>query len=285
MAGNMHDWIAGAFAHYGRMLRGWGYNVSSDYSMAGSYTYNVPSYTYNDCTSRMSLYIPASSSVTEKTYIKNGLILHLDGINNTGSGHSNTSTIWKDLSGNNNNGTVTGATWGNTGLTFDGIDDWVSIKELNYPEVSLEVVFKDNSIVDNSHHYMFCNMEQGGYGLGNNGNNGLVGQVCVNNEYQYLSIDNFDSTIKNTLTITSNGKESKLYLNGNLAKSIIVENGIISYPNNNTIMALGTNPEGSTNIQLESYKGNIFSARMYNRVLTEQEIKNNYEIDKSRFGM
>ena len=285
MAGNMHDWVVGALAHYGRMLRGWGYNVSSDYSMAGSYTYNVPSYTYNDCTSRMSLYIPASSSVTEKTYIKNGLILHLDGINNTGSGHSNTSTIWKDLSGNNNNGTVTGATWGNTGLTFDGIDDWVSIKELNYPEVSLEVVFKDNSIPDNSHHYMFCNMEQGGYGLGNNGSNGLVGQVCVNNEYQYLSIDNFDSTIKNTLTITSNGKESKLYLNGNLAKSIIVENGIISYPNNNTIMALGTNPEGSTNIQLESYKGNIFSARMYNRVLTEQEIKNNYEIDKSRFGM
>ena len=132
---------------------------------------------------------------------------------------------------------------------------------------------------------MFCNMEQGGYGLGNNGNNGLVGQVCVNNEYQYLSIDNFDSTIKNTLTITSNGKESKLYLNGNLAKSIIVENGIISYPNNNTIMALGTNPEGSTNIQLESYKGNIFSARMSKRVLTEQEINNNDEIDKSRFEM
>ena len=218
-------------------------------------------------------------------YVKNGLILHLDGINNTGNGHSNTSTIWKDLSGNNNNGTVTGATWESTGLSFDGIDDWVSIKELNYPEVSLEVVFEDNSIPGNSHYYMFCNLEQGGYGLGNNGNNGLVGQVYINNGYQYLSIDNFDSTIKNTLTITSNGKESKLYLNGNLEKSIIVENGIIGYPINNTIMALGTNPEGSTNIKAESYKGNIFSARMYNRVLTEQEVKNNYEIDKSRFGM
>ena len=286
MAGNVYDWTAEVRSTNRRVIHGYGYDaVSSVWYAGGRQNFGGPTWFYNYLGTRMSLYIPASSSVTEKTYVKNGLILHLDGINNTGSGHSNTSTIWKDLSGNNNNGTVTGATWGNTGLTFDGIDDWVSIKELNYTEVSLEVVFKDNSIPDNSHHYMFCNMEQGGYGLGNNGSNGLVGQVCVNNEYQYLSIDNFDSTIKNTLTITSNGKESKLYLNGNLVKSIIVENGIISYPNNSTIMALGTNPEGSTNIQLESYKGNIFSARMYNRVLTEQEVKNNYEIDKSRFGM
>ena len=286
MAGNVYDWTAEVRSTNRRVIHGYGYDaVSSVWYAGGRQNFGGPTWFYNYLGTRMSLYIPASSSVTEKTYVKNGLILHLDGINNTGSGHSNTSTIWKDLSGNNNNGTVTGATWGNTGLTFDGIDDWVSIKELNYTEVSLEVVFKDNSIPDNSHHYMFCNIEQGGYGLGNNGSNGLVGQVCVNNEYQYLSIDNFDSTIKNTLTITSNGKESKLYLNGNLVKSIIVENGIISYPNNSTIMALGTNPEGSTNIQLESYKGNIFSARMYNRVLTEQEVKNNYEIDKSRFGM
>ena len=57
MAGNMHDWVVGALAHYGRILRGWGYNDSTDYSNAGSYTYNVPSFSYNDCTSRISLYI------------------------------------------------------------------------------------------------------------------------------------------------------------------------------------------------------------------------------------
>ena len=285
MAGNVYDWTAEVRSTNRRVIHGYGYDaVSSVWYAGGRQNFGGPTWFYNYLGTRMSLYIPASSSVTEKTYVKNGLILHLDGINNTGSGHSNTSTIWEDLSGNNNNGTIKGASWLNDGLYFDGVDDWVPIKELNYPEVSLEVVFKDNCIADNSHHYMFCNIEQGGYGLGNNGNNGLVGQVCVNNEYQYLSIDNFDSTIKNTLTITSNGKESKLYLNGNLVKSIIIENGVINYPNNNTIMALGTNPEGSTNIQLESYKGNIYSARMYNRVLTEQEVKNNYEVDRLRFG-
>ena len=285
MAGNVYDWIAESNLNTYRVLRGFVYETDSSSWLAGNRR-NVDSpYGHDARSSRLALYIPESNAIGGDEYVKSGLILHLDGLDNTKNGHNNSTNVWEDLSGNNNNGTIKGASWLNDGLYFDGVDDWVPIKELNYPEVSLEVVFKDNSIPDNSHHYMFCNMEQGGYGLGNNGSNGLVGQVCVNNEYQYLSIDNFDSTIKNTLTITSNGKESKLYLNGNLVKSIIVENGIISYPNNSTIMALGTNPESSTNIQLESYKGNIYSARMYNRVLTEQEVKNNYEIDKSRFGM
>ena len=285
MAGNVYDWIAESNLNTYRVLRGFVYETDSSSWLAGNRR-NVDSpYGHAARSSRLALYIPESNAIGGDEYVKSGLILHLDGLDNTKNGHNNSTNVWEDLSGNNNNGTIKGASWLNDGLYFDGVDDWVPIKELNYPEVSLEVVFKDNSIPDNSHHYMFCNMEQGGYGLGNNGSNGLVGQVCVNNEYQYLSIDNFDSTIKNTLTITSNGKESKLYLNGNLEKSIIVENGIIGYPINNTIMALGTNPEGSTNIKAESYKGNIFSARMYNRVLTEQEIKNNYEIDKSRFGM
>ena len=284
MAGNVYDWIAESNLNTYRVLRGFVYETDSSSWLAGNRR-NVDSpYGHDARSSRLALYIPVSNAVGADEYVKSGLILHLDGLDNTKSGHNNSTNVWEDLSGNNNNGTIKGASWLNDGLYFDGVDDWVPIKELNYPEVSLEVVFKDNCIADNSHHYMFCNIEQGGYGLGNNGNNGLVGQVCVNNEYQYLSIDNFDSTIKNTLTITSNGKESKLYLNGNLVKSIIVENGVINYPNNNTIMALGTNPEGSTNIQLESYKGNIYSARMYNRVLTEQEVKNNYEVDRLRFG-
>ena len=284
MAGNVYDWIAESNLNTYRVLRGFVYETDSSSWLAGNRR-NVDSpYGHAARSSRLALYIPESNAIGGDEYVKSGLILHLDGLDNTKNGHNNSTNVWEDLSGNNNNGTIKGASWLNDGLYFDGVDDWVPIKELNYPEVSLEVVFKDNSIPDNSHHYMFCNMEQGGYGLGNNGSNGLVGQVCVNNEYQYLSIDNFDSTIKNTLTITSNGKESKLYLNGNLVKSIIVENGIISYPNNSTIMALGTNPESSTNIQLESYKGNIYSARMYNRVLTEQEVKNNYEVDRLRFG-
>ena len=62
-------------------------------------------------------------------YVTSGLILHYDGINNTGNGHSRTTNTWKDLSQKNNNGTLmgfdAGATWGSNYLQFDGVDDYV----------------------------------------------------------------------------------------------------------------------------------------------------------------
>lgn len=64
----------------------------------------------------------------QEGYIKDGLILHLDAINNTGSGHSNTTNTWKDLSGNGNDATLIGfdttSGWQENYIKFDGIDDY-----------------------------------------------------------------------------------------------------------------------------------------------------------------
>lgn len=76
------------------------------------------------------------------SYISDGLILHYDAINNTGNGHSNTATVWKDLSGNGNYGTINGVTWKSDSLLFDGIDDWVSIDEINPENITVEVVME-----------------------------------------------------------------------------------------------------------------------------------------------
>lgn len=51
-------------------------------------------------------------------YVTDGLVLYYDAINNTGSGHSSSTTTWKDLSGNGNDGTVTGGTWTGNTLNF-----------------------------------------------------------------------------------------------------------------------------------------------------------------------
>ena len=286
MAGNVYEWTTEAISTLVRVVRGYVFYAEPSGWFAG---YSGNNYPINLYGSRMSLYIPASSSVTEKTYVKNGLILHLDGINNTGSGHSNTSTIWKDLSGNNNNGTIKGASWLNDGLYFDGIDDWVPIKELNYNQFTLEAVFETKDVLNYEYQYIICNLEVGGYGIAlDAGNKNLFGISYNTNIVDYellLSQNDINLNLKNTLTYTNDGKEHKLYLNGNLINSKVDENRVLGFPNDNTIMALGTNPKGATNVGLESFNGTIYSARMYNRVLTEQEVKNNYEIDKSRFGM
>lgn len=68
-------------------------------------------------------------------YAKNGLVLMLDGENNTGIGHSKTATTWKDLSGNENNATLANfnntsrSGWFSNGIAFDGKDDTGTIKD------------------------------------------------------------------------------------------------------------------------------------------------------------
>ena len=52
---------------------------------------------------------------------------------------------------------------------------------------------------------------------------------------------------------------------------------------NNTYLVLGGNPNGTKVNGV--YEGTIYSVRVYNRVLTNEEIKKNYEIDKARFGI
>ena len=61
---------------------------------------------------------------TYNGYVQDNLVLWFDGYLNSEAGANNTyghntlSTTWKDLSGNNNNGTITGATWKSTGLSL-----------------------------------------------------------------------------------------------------------------------------------------------------------------------
>ena len=87
-------------------------------------------------------------------YVTNGLILHYDGFNNTGDGHSSTTSTWKNLTGwkdpdeNEYNGYLqTGTTWNGDSLNFN--NGWVSIGEINPENLTIEVVVK-NTTVKNS---------------------------------------------------------------------------------------------------------------------------------------
>ena len=97
-------------------------------------------------------------------YIKNGLMVAYDGINNTGNGHDDKVTTWKDLSGNGNDGILKGdPTWEEDHLKFDGTDDWVDIGKMNYDNVTLETVVKSNNISDWK--TIMGNLESAGYGI------------------------------------------------------------------------------------------------------------------------
>ena len=100
-------------------------------TFTGSFNYNGKIITETDT---------KGNKITHKEhinrYVNSGLILHYDGIDNTGNGHDSSSTIWKDLSGNNNDGTLTSfasPSWDNKGLTFNGTSDYI-VTNLNPKE-------------------------------------------------------------------------------------------------------------------------------------------------------
>ena len=180
-------------------------------------------------------------AVNKYGYVLDGLELYYDGIDNTGEGvHDNNSTVWKDLSGNNHDGTLNnfGANaisgWHNNYLSFDGVNDWVNCGEQNYANVTLEATYVDKSGVNKE---IFGNWDTGGNGLIINKGK-YSSNVYNNGEYHIILSDiKVEKNKFITQSMTYNGEKEELYLNGETIGSMEVS-GDIEYPNNNTVMAI-----------------------------------------------
>ena len=244
------------------------------------------------------LYVASNNSNTD--YIKSGLVLWYDGINNTGNGHSSSTTTWKDLSGNGNHGTINGISttptatsgWGENYLAFDGTNDWVSIGEMNLDNFTLEVVVLNPEIITTGEQMYICNFETGGYGLcynkGTQYPNTLQVRISASaNTSSYIKVTSSDTqgpltNVKYSLSGSFNGSQMVLFENGN--KNVVNVSGVIKPPSGNTVLAVGVNPYANRRQQGE-LKGYIYSVRVYNRALTDEEVAHNYAIDKARFGI
>ena len=193
-------------------------------------------------------------------------------------------TTWQDQSGNGRNGTLVGAVKSGDSVYFDGVDDYVRIAELNYQAVTLEASFniKNFSNIENS--YIISNVENGGYGLlFNNNTNKIAANV-------YNGI-NYDTVYGSTILVTDktyfgasrvNNYQIMLRLNDKEEKKLERSNAI-NYPQKNTYIILGGNPSGES-LWGEAFNGYIYTARMYSKVLTDDELQKHYVIDKWRFN-
>lgn len=205
-----------------------------------------------------------------------GLIIYLDGINNTGNGHSSSATTWKDISGNNNDGSVLNGSWDSDALVLNGSSTYVNVGQRNPSVLSMEAyVYFSGANSSTWGPTIAANLESGGYGLVLHSgkvscavNIGGTYQICemippITGQY-YLVAMTFDGSLLN------------LYVNGGLMLSISAS-GNIKTPINNTVLALGTNPNGSSAGASETFlNGKIRTFRLYNRALSAAEIRNNY---------
>ena len=225
-------------------------------------------------------------------YVESNLVVWYDGIQNTGTTRSSSTTTWKDLSGTGKNGTLysgtsvnSNPTWGTNYLALDG-DDWVSIAALNYENPTIEVVFSADT-AKTTEMDLVVNYEAGGYGIQIT-NSQLIAVVNVGGTY-YKLYEDVDINTKyyaalTYLTMSANvSYKQTLYFNGQNSGYNTLS-GPIKSPDNNTIMTVGVNPVGSSP-QASYFDGNIYAVRIYDRALTDEEIARNYQVDKARFGL
>ena len=212
---------------------------------------------------------------------RSGMQLWYDGYANTGTTRNATTTTWKNLANSSYTGTITGPTWQNNYLYFDGSNDWVKITQMNFSNPTIEVVYKKDSLTG-SHEMLVGNTENGGYDIYYNATyKVLVGELYSGGWQQAETTLTLNKIA--TAALTYDSKNVKLYTFGDL-KSSTPFTGAITSAASSTVMAIGTNPKGSASVS--SYlKGNIYSVRIYNKALTQEEVEHNYQYDKQKFNL
>ncbi|MRX48549.1 hypothetical protein GJJ64_15250 [Pedobacter sp. HX-22-1] len=215
---------------------------------------------------------PVQTNTAEGSIVTNGLLVHLDA-GNTAS-YPGTGTIWIDLSGNNRNATLfngVGYSTANRGsLTFDGVDDYVSSMNLSsYPNFTLEIWLYDiRNNINSDRDILTYNGNAGSYtyngssfrtdGNGDGGRSfNSTGQPPANTWYRFCLV-----------------KDGDLYINQT------------KYTGTGADNAYGVLNFGATRSDVNSrLNGRIAIVRIYNRTLAAEEIQQNFNATKARFGL
>lgn len=217
-----------------------------------------------------------------KDYVKAGLVLQYDGINNTGNGHSNNTTAWKDLSGHGNDGTLSRPldatfSWENNNISIAGASSTLG----TYVDTPLNLNGKERTIfytIDGT------NLTGSIWGDTDNDNtNGLFNyntfianrgsSTSTQSRYDYT----FAKSGKSHYAVTLSATQLKFYVNGVLTNTTNNTVGLTT-SNNLRVLAAYFPTQNATNLKMYDFM-------VYNRVLNDQEILQNYEVDKLKYGL
>jgi len=219
--------------------------------------------------------------------VTDGLVLWLDA--GIPSSYPTAGTTWTDLSGNNNNGTLTnGPTFNSANggsIVFDGVNDYTDLgSNFTYPIFTISLWVNAGStqvqyadIIDNNH-TGFRN-----FVLQQNNNNTNQYAFGVSDASGGISSSGSINLTANTWTnisITFTPSDRVIaYVNGTFhSQGALANNRNILYQSQ--VLRLATWSAGGRN-----WNGRIASFISYNRVLSSAEILQNFNAQKALFGL
>jgi hypothetical protein len=227
--------------------------------------------------------------------VTDGLVLALDAANT--KSYPGSGTVWTDLSGNGYNFTLTNGptfTFDNpSNISFDGVDDRASQSTLSSffldpltESITISIWLYIPSVATWSNGNRGSIIGKGGFA----GSFGLVRQTTDNViQFWIRGITSGSGGAQATIsrdtwvyvTGTWSNPTSTLYINGAFSNSAAVSpvGGL-----NNATYFIGNaiSFSGSSGNQ---FQGSIAYMKFYNRALTAQEIQQNYNATKGRYGL
>ena len=250
-------------------------NNIAQISEAGTYDFKVIDNNGNE----------SNNILTQYAYVKDGLVLCYDGINNTGTGHSSVATTWKDLSGNNNDGTFTlddTVTWNADRLKFTNSITMVNINDnilstINGNQFTIQFIVDDYQYVSGTSYPKIL--------------------WSTNDYFSFYTQANDWDFFRFKISSNSRPDYNKQYINNNLISikynlsesyCEILPSNIENYRTNINAsinandLNINSHYEGGTN---GSNTFSMKSLKIYNKILTDKEIKENYKIDKIRYNI
>jgi hypothetical protein len=228
--------------------------------------------------------------------VVDGLVLYLDAANRYS--YVSGSTAWNDLSRSSNNGTLINGPTFNTGsggsIVFDGVDDRVNMNtnSLSNGNQPFSVCAWINTSISNRE--LFFGLDQQSHldiNAFNVTNSNTISFHRYNVFVMYAPTNSIKINTPQHVCWTYNGttmdeSNAKMYANGNMLSGYQFSFGSSGNAYNfNTSTANYISNLYTTFSGAQQFRGNAYQLQVYNRALSSQEILQNYNTTKTRFGL
>lgn len=222
--------------------------------------------------------------------VTDGLVLYYDPSNS--SSYSGSGTTINDLSGNGLNGTMSDITFTSPYFSYNGSSSQISVPdnallEPGSGDWSIEF-WVNHSVISGSSRILIAKTDGGlasewGYGLrtGGNGNTFMEignGTSSLQSSISVLTTNIWYQVVGVWTNVASNSLA--LYINGNLIGSI--SHSYASIKNTTSPLYIGSFNGGQFPQWLNGRMGVV---RMYNKALSGSEVTQNFNADKSKYGI
>ena len=254
--------------------------VVTDYTLSGILTAGTSIITvdYAGFTDTFEVNVTASP-----TYVLDGLIHRWDAINNTRQGHDASVNVWEDLVGTNdltvNN--FSNITWLDNAVQFAGVNGTRFIGSEASTDASgktVEVVFSESTARTEAICSMFHNTSNV---------NGAWGKIALYSDGTFGVKGGSDKTYTG-VAIADFHSISASY-DSAISVNAVYANAVAATLSNNThsLSTSSANPSvgGSPTSYDYAFSGKVHAIRIYDRILTAEEVAQNYAVDVSRFNL